>query len=192
MRGLATGLAAVLLVVGTGAAASRREPTAGLREQAIEQGSGSGGQGNCSSCHADAAMQLASNPHSRGAQQVQCNDCHKPHGNPPRKTSLSEQNATCVGCHSKMVGPFEYEHPPIKVEGCASCHAPHGTRDASFLIAGGVPQVCLQCHAISKTSLHPHDISPAGLVRDRSGQYVPCTRCHSHIHGSHLSKAFLK
>jgi DmsE family decaheme c-type cytochrome len=138
--------------------------------------------------------QLAANPHSRGEQKVQCIDCHKPHGESPRKIPhpVAEENATCARCHSETAGPFAYEHPPVKVEGCVSCHTPHGNHDANGLILGGVPGVCLQCHAISRASLHPHEISAAGLVRDRSGQYVLCTKCHSHIHGSNVSKAFLK
>jgi DmsE family decaheme c-type cytochrome len=169
-------------------------PVASISGQGAGQASGSAGQENCATCHADAVQQLAAHPHARGAQQVHCADCHTPHGNPPRKKSQStaEQNARCTACHRETAGPFAYEHPPVKVEGCVSCHAPHGAQDANFLLAGGVPTLCLQCHAIGKTSLHAHDISPAGLVRNRSGEYVPCTRCHSHIHGSNLSDVFFK
>lgn len=153
-------------------------------------------QRNCSTCHADEVKQLAANPHSRGAQQVSCTDCHQPHGANPsvisRKAahSIAEQNATCTKCHSALAGPFSYEHPPVKVEGCVSCHAAHGAQDANFLAAGDVPKTCRQCHEVGKTSLHAHDISAEGLVRNRAGQYVPCTNCHSHIHGSNDSKFF--
>jgi DmsE family decaheme c-type cytochrome len=167
---------------------------AAVPEQATQESSVSGGQGTCATCHADIAKQLAAAPHSRGARQIQCNDCHKPHGDQPGKVSRSvaEQNATCTRCHRAMAGPFAYEHPPVKIEGCASCHAAHGNSDANDLILGGAPAVCLQCHAISQASVHPHDISAAGLVCNWSGQYVPCTDCHSHIHGSNLSNALFK
>lgn len=192
--------AAVLLAIGlagmrvASAEGLEQDSAGGIPGQAATQPSGTAGQDNCSTCHADAAKQLAANPHSRSAQQVHCNDCHTPHGSVPSKRpqSVAEQNASCIRCHSEMAGPFEYEHPPVKVEGCVSCHAAHGTRDANFLIAGGVPGVCRQCHEVGKTSLHAHDISAAGLVRNRAGDYVPCTNCHRDIHGSNGSKVFFR
>lgn len=192
MRRLMAGMAALLLL--TGLAGARLAFAAGPAQNPAQAAAEpvSGGQNNCTTCHANEATQVAANPHSRGAQQVSCTDCHQPHGNAPRKTSqsIAEQNATCTKCHSAVAGPFAYEHPPVKVEGCVSCHAAHGAQDANFLIAGGVPKMCRQCHEIGKTSLHAHDISAAGLVRNRAGEYVPCTNCHSHVHGSNDSKFF--
>lgn len=192
MRRLVAGLAAVLLL--TGLAGARPASAAAPAQNPAQDAAGpaSGGQNNCSTCHADEAKQVAASPHSRGAQQVSCNDCHQPHGPNPSKAaqSTAEQNATCTKCHSAMAGPFAYEHPPVKVEGCVSCHAAHGAQDPDFLVAGGVPKICRQCHEVGKTSLHVHEISAAGLVRNRAGEYVPCTNCHSHIHGSNDSKFF--
>lgn len=192
--------AAVLLVTGlagtrvASAAGPRQNSAAVISGQTATQSSRSAEQDNCSSCHADAAKELTANPHSTGAQQVHCNDCHTPHGSAPskRSQSVAEQNASCIRCHGEMAGPFEYEHPPVRVEGCVSCHAAHGSQRPHFLTSGGVPTICLQCHAISKTSLHAHDISADGLVRNRSGQYVPCTDCHRDIHGSNVSKVFFR
>lgn len=80
----------------------------------------------------------------------------------------------------------------MKVEGCVSCHTPHGSKKPYSLTAAGIPALCLQCHAVGKTSLHAHEISSAGLVRNRAGQDVPCTDCHRDMHGSNTSQFFFK
>lgn len=187
------GMAALLFLVALGGA--RLAFAAGPAQNPVPEpglSSAAGGQNNCSTCHANVAKQLADTPHSHGAQQLSCTDCHQPHGANPGKAaqSIAEQNATCTKCHSALAGPFAYEHPPVNVEGCVSCHAAHGAQGADFLVAGDVPKTCRQCHEIGRASLHAHDISAEGLVRNRAGQYVSCTNCHSHIHGSNDSRFF--
>jgi len=40
---------------------------------------------------------------------------------------------TCLRCHADKRGPFVFEHPPVKVEGCEGCHVPHGSMNARLL-----------------------------------------------------------
>jgi hypothetical protein len=39
----------------------------------------------------------------------------------------------CVKCHTDKRGPFVFEHPPVRVEGCEICHMPHGSMNPKLL-----------------------------------------------------------
>ena len=41
--------------------------------------------------------------------------------------ATAAQDVACIKCHSEKAGPFVHEHPPVKTEGCVSCHTPHGS-----------------------------------------------------------------
>ena len=53
---------------------------------------------------------------------------------------------TCVKCHVEKRGPFVFEHPAVKVEGCVTCHNPHGSTNRMLLVRREGRQLCLQCH----------------------------------------------
>ena len=84
-----------------------------------------------------------------------CTDCHNPHGTfapswrMGRSPSLVDQalanEETCIGCHSDKRGPFAFEHPPVRVEGCEMCHAPHGSTNSRLLRRPVVFTLCLEC-----------------------------------------------
>ncbi len=80
---------------------------------------------------------------------MKCSDCHDPHGTFQDKQlkSTPDQNAVCTKCHTETAGPFVYEHPVIKTEGCTTCHSPHGSPNARLLNVGNVNTLCLQCHS---------------------------------------------
>ena len=52
----------------------------------------------------------------------------------------------CLKCHVDMRGPFVFEHAAVRVDGCESCHFPHGSTNASLLRRPVVFQLCLECH----------------------------------------------
>jgi len=74
---------------------------------------------------------------------MSCDDCHNPHGaltnngNPLLNGPLLKTNTvneTCYQCHAEKRGPWLWEHPPVR-ESCLNCHSPHGSNQASLLIA---------------------------------------------------------
>jgi predicted CXXCH cytochrome family protein len=83
-------------------------------------------------------------------------------------------------------GPYVYEHPAVRVEGCAVCHNPHGSTNRMLLVRREGRQLCLQCH----TGFHGQDGVPhSRLGFQTSGE---CTRCHVSVHGSNLDGDFLR
>lgn len=149
----------------------------------------------CYQCHTDVKPAFAQPFHHRVDEGLmQCSDCHDPHGT-FQKTNLkstADQNAVCTKCHSETAGPFAYEHPVVKTEGCVSCHSPHGSPNARLLNVSNVNTLCLQCHSATNTAAFPHAVSPTGPVHNQAAQYVACTSCHSQIHGSNSSNIYFK
>jgi len=83
-------------------------------------------------------------------------------------------------------GPYLYEHPAVRVSGCAICHNPHGSTNPMLLVRREGRQLCLQCH----TGFH----TQAGVPHSRLGFQASgeCTRCHVTIHGSNLDPYLLR
>jgi DmsE family decaheme c-type cytochrome len=107
----------------------------------------------------------------------------------------STQDAICTKCHLDKLGPYLYEHPSVKTEGCMACHSPHGTPNARLLKRSNINTVCLQCH----TATLNFNASPAfggapstPSFHNVANQYVSCTTCHTQLHGSNASPFFFK
>ena len=88
---------------------------------------------------------------------MQCTDCHNPHGTASPHLAhgtaaahggagLKATRRPCLKCHVDKRGPFVYEHPPVRVEGCETCHMPHGSTNARLLRRPVVFTLCLECH----------------------------------------------
>jgi predicted CXXCH cytochrome family protein len=85
------------------------------------------------------------------------------------------------------MGPFTFEHPPVKVEGCVACHTPHGSQNPRLLNRSNVNTICLQCHTDSTFT------APAApSFHNQAVQYQACTVCHTSIHGSNFNPFFFK
>jgi DmsE family decaheme c-type cytochrome len=142
----------------------------------------------CYSCHANERAEFA-RPYRHRVNEglVQCSDCHSLHGastlRQVRETPGGD--ATCFRCHAEKQGPFVYEHVPVKSEGCASCHTPHGSTNPRLLRVSQVNLLCLQCHSYPA-------LGPSGPAHNQSQKYQACTMCHSAIHGSNADVAFMK
>lgn len=102
-----------------------------------------------------------------------CSDCHTPHGTRTR-ASLRRWNKfgfdICFECHPEKRGPWVFEHPSVKFEGCSICHDPHGSPNRFLLIRRDVRSVCIQCHG------------------QRHFNPTSCVNCHTQIHGSNFSR----
>ncbi len=145
----------------------------------------------CYGCHTDAKAAFAQPSHHRVNEGIlSCSDCHNPHGTFQDKMlkSNADQNTICVKCHTETAGPFVYEHPPIKTEGCNSCHFPHGSPNPRLLTRSNVNSLCLQCHTASANFTAPGTPS----FHNMANQYQACTTCHVQIHGSNTNFVFFK
>ena len=146
----------------------------------------------CSSCHADVRAAF-NRPHRHRLEEkaISCVDCHNPHGGPPpaQTQRVWGNEPGCLKCHGDKRGPFPFEHAPVKLENCSVCHEPHGSANPRMLLRHETSQLCLECHAGSLSALG--GIPPA--FHDlRSARFQNCTVCHSKIHGSYISRDFLR
>lgn len=145
----------------------------------------------CYQCHTDVKAAFAQPTHHQVNEGLmKCTDCHDPHGTFQDKLlrTSADQNFVCTKCHVENRGPFVYEHPPVKVEGCVSCHFPHGSPNPRLLVRNNINSMCLQCHSASMTFTAPGTPS----FHNQANQYQSCTTCHTQIHGSNTSSVFFK
>jgi predicted CXXCH cytochrome family protein len=142
----------------------------------------------CYTCHASARTQFAQPFHHRVPEgAMKCTDCHNAHGTQNRASLNAPGWETCTSCHIDKHGPFLFEHAPVRVEGCAICHSPHGATSRFLLARRESRFVCLQCHGDTHSD-------QAGVPHSRLGFQTrgDCTRCHVAIHGSNFSNVFLQ
>lgn len=159
----------------------------------------------CYTCHATvrASFEMPVK-HRVNEGAVQCSDCHNPHGSfaptwrtgtRPRMVSHALDNETpCLKCHVDKRGPFVYEHAAVRVEGCESCHMPHGSTNAKLLRRPVTFTLCLECH----TGAGTFGTQGNGVALQSSShnlldpRYQKCTLCHVRIHGSNSDVNFLR
>lgn len=149
----------------------------------------------CYGCHTEAKAAFAQPFHHKVDEGLMhCSDCHDPHGTGQDKQlkTTAAQNAICTKCHTETGGPFVFEHPVLKTEGCVSCHSPHGSPNARLLNVANINTTCLQCHSGINNTAFPSAVSPTGPAHNQAAQYVACTSCHTQIHGSNASNIFFK
>jgi DmsE family decaheme c-type cytochrome len=135
---------------------------------------------------------------------IECSDCHNPHGTfaPTWRTGIrpkmvdqaSGNEEACIQCHQDKRGPFVFEHAAVRVDGCESCHLPHGSTNAKLLRRPVVYTVCLECHngagTFGRTNSGVLLTSPAHNMLDP--RFQNCTLCHVRIHGSDADPNFLR
>jgi DmsE family decaheme c-type cytochrome len=145
----------------------------------------------CYSCHLAKKAEFDMPFHHRVNEGlVQCTDCHNPHGTvrPKQVRTSSTQDQVCFTCHTDKQGPFVYEHAPVKVDGCESCHLVHGGPNPHMLKLSNVNLLCLQCHTTSSFSSAPGMPS----FHNQASLFQSCVLCHSQIHGSNFDATFFK
>ncbi len=100
----------------------------------------------------------------------------------------------CIKCHQDKRGPFVFEHAAIRVDGCESCHNPHGSMNSKLLRRPVVFTMCLECHNGKGT----FGRSAAGVPLQSSAhnmldpRFQNCTNCHVRIHGSNADSNLLR
>lgn len=135
----------------------------------------------CSDCHEDVLAKFSLNERHRLQEgSVSCTSCHNPHEPQPRFSLAGFKQEQCYECHSDKRGPFVYEHGSVQVEGCMACHEPHGSVNRHQLTMDKVANLCYSCH-VAIPGFHTR------FTVDSN-----CANCHSTIHGSNLSPAFLQ
>lgn len=144
----------------------------------------------CMSCHTETKSQFSKPFHHKVLEgTMNCSDCHNAHGGFDQKQTRLAVGAdqACVKCHSDKQGPFVFEHAPLKVEGCAACHTPHGSANPKMLKRSSVRQLCLECHTEIAGVLLDDDF-PGGAHNQSAIRSQNCTICHAAIHGSNAQK----
>ena len=145
----------------------------------------------CYGCHLQQKAQFDMPFHHRVNEGlIQCSDCHNVHGTvkPKQVRTSSTQDAVCFKCHTDKQGPFVFEHTPVKVDGCQSCHLTHGGPNPHMLKLSNVNLLCLQCHTTSSFSSAPG----APSFHNQASFFQSCVLCHSQIHGSNFDATFFK
>lgn len=157
----------------------------------------------CYGCHATTRAQFEMpSKHRVNEGFMQCTDCHNPHGafaatwRMAQRPRMVEQalntEIPCLKCHTDKRGPFVYEHPPVRVEGCDFCHSPHGSMNAKLLRRPVVFTVCLECHNGAPGFGTRNDGVPIQSSRHNmlDPKFQKCTTCHVQIHGSNSDLYF--
>ena len=137
---------------------------------------------NCAGCHQDVFSQFQLNERHRLQEGIlSCTTCHNPHEPAIRERLGGFKHESCATCHTDKGGPFLYEHGASRIEGCSSCHSVHGSPNRHMLTHQSIADLCFSCHGA------------APVWHSRFDSYsTNCTACHATIHGSNLSKIFLK
>jgi predicted CXXCH cytochrome family protein len=146
----------------------------------------------CITCHNETRAQFLKPFHHRVLEgAMKCSDCHNQHGGFEQKQLrlVAGADQTCVKCHSDKQGPFVFEHPPAKIEGCATCHDAHGSSNPRLLKRTAVAQLCIECHTDSHQAAAPNTPNFHNLEQAR---YQNCTTCHVKIHGSNAHPRFFR
>ena len=111
----------------------------------------------CYGCHSTIRAQFEMpSKHRVNEGFMKCTDCHNPHGafaptwrmadRPTMVEQAVANDDACIKCHADKRGPFAFEHPPVRVEGCEMCHSPHGSTNSRLLRRPVVFTLCLECH----------------------------------------------
>ncbi|MEZ5401691.1 MAG: DmsE family decaheme c-type cytochrome [Bryobacteraceae bacterium] len=159
----------------------------------------------CYGCHNNVRAQFSMPfKHRVNEGMVACADCHNPHGaaspswrmgqRPRMVAKTHDGEEPCLKCHTDKRGPFLFEHAAVRVDGCETCHQPHGSMNARLLRRPVVFTLCLECHngsgTFGRTGEGIPTQSPSHNMTDP--KYQNCTTCHVRVHGSNADPQFFR
>ena len=161
----------------------------------------------CYQCHADVRAQFdLPSKHRVNEGLMVCSDCHNPHGGFTPTFGMGQtskmlnfshgSDQPCLKCHVDKRGPFIFEHQTGNVDGCISCHRPHGSTSVKLLARATVALTCLECHTgtgnFGVKSGRGVTVPDAATHSMLDPHYQLCTSCHVRIHGSNVHYRFLR
>ena len=159
----------------------------------------------CYTCHTSVRAQFAMPfKHRVNEGAIECSDCHNPHGgfpatwrsgSRPRMMDQSTANQeTCLKCHTDKRGPFVYEHPAVRVDGCETCHLPHGSTNPRLMRRPQVFTMCLECHnGRGDFGRRNNGVTQLSATHNPADpRYQQCVTCHPRIHGSNTHQFFMR
>lgn len=165
--------------------------------------SGGGGRGRfiinpgknpeaCYECHRqEQAEFLLPQHHPVPEKQMNCVQCHDPHGSdifkPASGLAMARTSESCAQCHREQTRPFVFEHPALR-EGCTVCHNPHGSVSAKLLVQRDL-NLCLRCHAqVQGPSVAPGQVYIGNINHTDFFRMGTCwsSGCHTAVHGSNV------
>lgn len=136
----------------------------------------------CGACHGEIMAKFNLNErHKLQEGALSCSSCHDPHGPSATQRLGGFKQETCLKCHTDKGGPFLHEHGASRIEGCTVCHESHGSPNRHMLTTQNVGDLCFSCHSFS---LQWH--------ASMNAKTTNCVTCHSTIHGSNMSRIFIK
>jgi DmsE family decaheme c-type cytochrome len=159
----------------------------------------------CYGCHTSVRAQF-SMPYKHRVNEgfIQCTDCHNPHGaNDPTwrmsaRPRMTEQvlgnEEPCLKCHIDKRGPFVFEHAAVRVDGCETCHNPHGSVNARLLKRPVVFTLCLECHSgLGNFGREADGVIVQSVSHNLADpRFQTCVSCHVRIHGSNADPRFFR
>lgn len=159
----------------------------------------------CYGCHTNVRAQF-SMPFKHRVNEgfMECTDCHNPHGTngptwrmgarPRMVTQEKSVEEPCLKCHVDKRGPFMFEHAATRIDGCETCHSPHGSPNPRMLKRPVVFTVCLECHTgAGNFGRSGQGIPQQAFFHDMTTpRFQNCTTCHVRIHGSNADPHFFK
>lgn len=159
----------------------------------------------CYGCHTDIRAQFdLPFKHRVNEGFMNCTDCHNPHGAfaptwrmaaRPRMVAQALANEEpCLKCHPEKRGPFVFEHAAVRVDGCETCHSPHGSPNSRLLRRPVVFTMCLECHnGADRFGRSGAGVPTQTAIHNMADpRFQNCTACHVRIHGSNADATFLR
>ena len=74
----------------------------------------------CAGCHNDSFVQFGFTERGHRIEEgvMECTSCHNPHEKSARVALGGFKQQQCAECHADKNGPWVFEHPAGRVEGC--------------------------------------------------------------------------
>lgn len=141
----------------------------------------------CASCHEDLAGRMAKERTVHEAAEVDCLDCHDPHGGDVKAmledVEDEDLKELCFTCHDENILEGEFAHGPADQGACNVCHDSHSSANPHLLRSRGIG-LCAECHEEVAD-----EVRTASYVHDPAKEdCVDCHDPHSSDHPAMLAK----